>query len=118
MIKKIAPILALSLLWLGACGSDELELKCENAVAHIARCCPGFDPGQISCIDYHPGPGCFNSPCNGGDRNPDITAAQSQCLIGRGCDDLRAHGACDSFARAAVGHDLANLTEGLGTCAQ
>ncbi|HEY3450198.1 MAG TPA: hypothetical protein VGK67_27840 [Myxococcales bacterium] len=72
------------------CGIREDELRCEEAVAHLADCCPGFDPTQIDCY--------YSTGC--GTIYPVIDIQESRCVSGMKCEDLVAAGVC-SRAQAA-----------------
>ena len=67
-------MLATGVLLLG--GADDLNearLKCEEAVKHLADCCPGLDPAQFQCGDA----------CN----QPRFAESASECLLGKSCAD-------------------------------
>jgi hypothetical protein len=71
-----------------ACGVRHDEFDCENAVAHLAQCCPGFDASTVQCT--------FSGGCN--TSYPALDPAQSDCIRGASCETLVAQGVC---ARAA-----------------
>jgi hypothetical protein len=66
------------------------ELFCENAVAWLERCCPGFHPDQSYC-SY--GEGC-------GTIYPTITEDDSKCIVAMGCEQIAAANICDRAANA------------------
>jgi hypothetical protein len=84
------------LLSSGACGIREDEFDCENAVARLAQCCPGFDATSVDCT-YSPG--CGNA-------YPALDPSQSNCILQSSCDSLRNAGVCEAAA---------NLTQGSAT---
>jgi hypothetical protein len=63
--------------------SDD-EVRCEEAVARLARCCPGFDARGLDCTDN--APGCGNTV---------IDAGVGRCIERRGCAELVEDGTCD-----------------------
>lgn len=81
-ITFIALIVGLSL----GCGIRQDELRCEEAVAHLDHCCPNFPHDSISC-QYMDGL-CENP------YYPDISVEQSECIIAKSCDAIRAAGLC------------------------
>ncbi len=60
------------------------EMHCENAVARLADCCPGFDAHRISC-EYVEGCGA---------RYPTIPEDDARCIAGKSCDALVSDGTC------------------------
>jgi len=62
----------------------EDELECEQAVAHLVSCCPGFDPSSVIC-EYQ--------ACS---VHPDLLLAESLCIVALDCGDVRARGLCTS----------------------
>lgn len=74
-------------------------LYCEEAVSALSECCPGFkERNTISCdysYDYYPG-GCDTSSRTY-HKDPDLSIATSQCILGATCDRLRANGVCDAL---------------------
>jgi hypothetical protein len=67
-----------------ACGIRQDEFDCENAVAHLAECCPGFSPTTIECT-YSPY--CTTT-------YPEIDIADSDCIRNESCEDLVGTGVC------------------------
>jgi hypothetical protein len=80
-------LLALATLT-GGFGIDRDELACEQAVAHLADCCPGFDANRWSCVSYSGG-------CGNGS-TPDISVEAGECIAHASCDDLVRSGSCDA----------------------
>ncbi len=63
---------------------DEQELECEQAVAHVNECCPGFDPHRFNCTFI---------AC---ESHPNLSIDESRCIEGKSCDEIRARGLCDA----------------------
>ena len=72
----------------GAFGVQKDEFECEQAVAHLAECCPRFDTRSLICSS-----GC------GYEAGPDLHEEGSECIIGATCEDLQRSGACDAPKR-------------------
>src|SRR5258708_3572357 len=75
----------------GACNVREDEFDCENAVAHLASCCPGFDAMSVDCT--------YDNAC--GTTYPALDPTQSACIRQLSCESLRALGVCDRAAHLA-----------------
>jgi hypothetical protein len=69
----------------GAFGIEKEEFECEQAVAHLADCCPDFDARGYICSN-----GC-NYPSG-----PDIHTDAAECIVGASCDELVKSGACEA----------------------
>ncbi len=95
--KKRSPfgfaLLALSLL---TCGIREDELRCEEAVAHLVDCCPGFDAKAVDCY-------FTSSSC--GTVNTAYDIEESRCIAKLDCATLRANGVCSRAQSAQPNHD-------------
>ena len=92
----MAALVVLSL----ACG-DALRqdvLDCEDAVAHLAACCPGFVNSTISCVYDHEG-------CSSQD--PQLTLDESQCISRASCADLVASDVCGRAQQLPAGEPRA-----------
>lgn len=76
----VALLLALATCDLAA--TDD-EVHCEEAAAHLAECCPGFDPRGFDCTA---GPGC---------NSPKLLVDDGKCIERKGCEALVADGTCD-----------------------
>jgi hypothetical protein len=85
--QKHAPLIwALAVLLLFGCNMREDELECEEAVAHLASCCPGFNTRGLNC-SYETRSGCTEStyyPVFGIDESKTIRAASCDALITSG----------------------------------
>jgi hypothetical protein len=57
----------------------EDELKCEQAVARLVECCPGFVASNLECV-Y--GSGCIAT------QYPAISMSESDCIVDLSCDEL------------------------------
>lgn len=86
------PILLTTLLvWAGLSsahcyGVREDELRCEEAVARLADCCPGFDTSRIDCAYY--------ATCNGTHR-PDIPITEARCIAAASCATVDQSAICE-----------------------
>jgi len=84
-----------------ACNSDtddnqwrEDVLSCEEAVAHLDECCPGFDLKRVQCrYYYHIDRGCGTDTVT--HVEPDIELSDSHCIRDSNCDKLQSQGNCD-----------------------
>ncbi len=79
---------------------DETVLSCEEAVAALDACCPGFDPEAVRCIDhrYRKTSACTGTVSEGHER-PQIDRVESACIRRSTCSQLVASTTC---ARALV----------------
>jgi hypothetical protein len=72
------------------------EVECEEAVAYLIECCPGFDHGVVRCE--------YQTTC--GVTYPDLTTRESQCILDASCEELRQHDLCNRVvARSAANYD-------------
>ena len=81
-------------------------IDCEDALARLTSCCPGFDPGRVQCTYYHDKShsesGCSSHTIDTyAHETPALSIDESHCVITRTCDDLVAGGVC-ARAQAAV----------------
>jgi hypothetical protein len=72
-------------------------ILCEEALAHLMTCCPGFDSSQIQCTYYFSDDGCDDQSET---ILPSFDVAQSTCIGDTSCIALAASGIC---ARAVSG---------------
>jgi hypothetical protein len=63
-------------------------IGCEEAVAHLEACCPGYDGKRVRC-NYNPG------AC--GTTYPQIRESQSDCIRSQSCDAIQKSGSCDDL---------------------
>jgi hypothetical protein len=66
---------------------------CEEAVARLATCCPGFEPMRVECKYYYShvrscGPDTMTKV------EPAFTTDESRCIIDTPCDALVANDVC------------------------
>jgi hypothetical protein len=73
-----------------ACGFGGDEFSCEDAVARLQSCCPGFDPTQVDCTFSASNQGCNSYPVY-----PELDEAQSTCIRNESCEALRNNGVCE-----------------------
>src|SRR3954466_13664472 len=69
-------------------------IECEDALARIVTCCPGFDPAPVLCdyrYDHTSGCGSGTSTTS---IEPAFTPGESRCIRDTSCDDLIAHQIC------------------------
>ncbi|HXK18280.1 MAG TPA: hypothetical protein VNG33_10785 [Polyangiaceae bacterium] len=67
------------------------EIECEEAVAHLAKCCPGFQPERYGC-DYEDPVGC------GDVTEPHFNVSKSREIRGMSCAEVLTTGLCDGTA--------------------
>ena len=87
---RAAITVGLCTLLLGASSGDQ-DLHCEAAMARLAQCCPGFDPGRRVCES--------SGGCNGPSRFPDFDVADSECIEALDCDAVVSRGLCETVSR-------------------
>ncbi len=93
-----------------ACGLiREDELECEQAVAHLIACCPGFQPNNIACN--------HESSC-GSTTYPSLPLDESKCLEALDCAGVRLGGYCARAQHAVRRHeeDDAPTTQHTSVC--
>ncbi len=59
----------------------EDEVECEEAVAHLVQCCPGFDPTKVNCEYLAP------QGCSGG-RQPELDVDTSRAIRRLACAEV------------------------------
>ena len=105
---------ALSVTVVIACGDDGVEeddnqfradvLWCEEALARLTDCCPGFDARVVECNYYY----SFDKGCGSPTTKhvqPALTASESECIRDLSCDQLIATNVC-ARAQAARAPNL------------
>jgi hypothetical protein len=101
--------LVIAILLTFACGRDDYEeddnqfrpsvLHCEEALARLVRCCPGFDPSVVECeYFFSRDEGCGATTVQRVE--PAFALDESQCILDTGCDDLVARQVCSRAQRA------------------
>ena len=79
-----------------ACGLiPQDELECEQAVSHLAECCPGFQTQRLVCATEG---GC------GSHTSPSLDIGDSECLNRLDCNELRLGGYCVAAQSAVRKH--------------
>jgi hypothetical protein len=87
-VRRTLIVFLLAPLVLGM-GFNERAFECENAVAHLEECCSRFDAAPSLC----PQPfGC------GGEPSFELSNAESACIKGLDCSDVRSRGLCSKAA--------------------
>src|SRR5437868_14759495 len=82
-MKRLRRGLGLAVLLLSAGGLEVLdteEVRCEEAVKHIAECCPGFNVTLVEC--------------GGACASPDLDEPTSSGVLQMSCAAVRDHGYC------------------------
>ena len=85
-----------------ACGIREDEFACEDAVAHLQSCCPGFTANNIDCT-YTEGQACETRSVY-----PEIDATQAACIRSESCASLREFGVCARVEALPLSTDWQN----------
>jgi hypothetical protein len=88
-------LLLVGCLAVSTCAIREDELECESAMAHLAKCCPGFNPMQFSCR--------FEEGCDQPEIVPRFDVPTSQCIRALGCEQVQANGLCDPHTGGGCG---------------
>jgi len=76
-------------------------IQCEEAVARLQKCCPGFDASRVLCNYYY----SYNSGCGSSETNttdPALNESESRCVLATTCDDLVAKKICDRAQEATT----------------
>ncbi len=71
-------------------GLRQDEIDCEQAVSYLEGCCPAASLRPVACVRND---GCFV------DVYPDLSIAESQCILATSCQDAIAHGVCDRLSQ-------------------
>lgn len=85
---------------------DEEEVKCEEAVAHLAECCGNLHAKQFFC-EFISGNGC------GGGREPDFDISESRFVRDQSCAELNQNDVCAWAADVAAHPDITPSEESL-----
>lgn len=91
----VAGVAALATLALAmpALSSNGTEFDCEEAVAHLASCCPDLDPTAFDCR--------FGLACGADERpEPDFDGPQSECIQSLTCGQIQEKNICLSALAA------------------
>ncbi len=99
------PLLAVGLGVALACtnGEDDEQFReavfvCEEAVARLDSCCPGFDPRSVPCVFFR------SDGCSGSQsivRDPALDTTQADCILGSSCEQIRSADMCRRAAGLA-----------------
>lgn len=100
-VRRALIVLLLAPLVVGM-GFDERTFECENAVAHLAECCSRFTAAPSLCPQVF---GC------GGEPSLELSSAESACIKGLECSDVRSRGLC-SKAEALVAQGKSTIPAG------
>lgn len=89
---------------------------CEDAVAHLASCCPEFRPGAVRCVySRHTTSGCDTYTTFRED--PAIPLDQAECVLALDCGMLRERGVCERARRLVperswARHEMGSVEDG------
>ena len=70
---------------------------CEEAIARLEQCCPGFDGAAVQCRYYY----SYNEGCGSAETRrvePAFTKNESRCIHDTACAELVAAGVCTRAA--------------------
>lgn len=80
---------------------DEQQLRedvlyCEDAIAVLESCCPGFFGGALACNHYQKKhePSCGDGSYSSKTEDPALDLEESQCIRGTSCTSLVEAGVC------------------------
>ena len=107
----------------GACGppyvvedTDNFRpdvVDCEDALAKLSTCCPGFDTTKVACRYYY-WSDVHQDSCSGQETGsirftePALEEPDSQCILHSSCSDLVSHGVCQRAQAAEPPTDEAS----------
>jgi hypothetical protein len=74
-------------------GFREDEVQCEETVAYLEDCCPGFDSRAVNCTWGGCGP------------SPYLTAEESRCIRELSCAEISERGLCEYRGQDAGADD-------------
>ena len=87
---------------------------CEDAVSHLAACCPQFRARAVRCVyTRHTESGCDAYTTFRED--PAIPIDQAECVLALDCGALRERGVCDRARRLVPERDAAHYEMGIPT---
>ena len=69
-------------------------IQCEEAIARLERCCPGFDGSRVLCNYYFRFDTSTCGPRTTDSVNPALDMAESRCVLETSCEDLVADDVC------------------------
>ncbi len=68
-------------------------VDCEDAIAALVECCPGFDPSRVRCEYRRETIGSCDASTTQ-TTTPALSPDESDCIRGARCADLQARGVC------------------------
>jgi hypothetical protein len=106
--KLLFGVLAPLAVGLACGGIQQVEIDCEEAVAYLTTCCPGFDANALGCASSQ------NTTTDGCDTTttttyPALTSSEVSCIRGETCEALVASGVC-ARAQAAREYTVTTTT--------
>ena len=89
----------------------EDTLTCEEALAHLQECCPGFDPAAVACRYYFSSDsGCGITTEN--KEEPAFDLPESRCIRNKSCADLVGDKVCPRAQKAVQYIDRSTTSVG------
>jgi hypothetical protein len=86
-------------------------LWCEEALARLSECCPGFDAARVECNYYYShDPGCGKPTTQ--QIEPAFTMGESECIRNTGCDVLISSNVCRRAQEAKSPNLTSQATSG------
>ena len=74
---------------------------CEEAVAYLGECCPGFDTHAVVCQYHHDyTAGSCGDPSTTDNESPALSLPESKCILGAKCGALISSGVCARAQKA------------------
>ncbi|MBI4699570.1 MAG: hypothetical protein HY744_00140 [Deltaproteobacteria bacterium] len=86
---RIAALSLVVLATAGGSGLREDELECEQAAAHLLRCCPTLHPGALACQ--------YETGC-GPTVETTFSVPESQCIQSLSCEQIDERRLCERVA--------------------
>jgi hypothetical protein len=69
-------------------------IQCEEAIARLSNCCPGFDGSRVLCNYYYSFDNSGCGPAQTEHVNPALNLSESQCVRDTSCEDLVGNDVC------------------------
>ena len=98
---------ALGIVAFLACKSDETKndeeddnqfredvIQCEEAIARLQQCCPGFDGSRVLCNYYYSLDKSSCGPTTTDTVHPALNLGESRCVLDTTCEDLVGREVC------------------------
>jgi hypothetical protein len=86
-------------------------IDCEESLAYLRSCCPGFDPTRVACHYYDQKTTACGETTETSE-GPAISQQESDCILARACDSLVQDHVCER-AQAATPY-TSNTTTNTG----